>query len=206
MKRESRRQALIEAIQEAGFVCLSQKAWSDITSDELAKTAKMTKRTMYAYFPSLNALYLQLVKVSFERLNAHIEPAIFASQSIAATLLAVGEAYFSFYRNHRVEGRLIVTFDSSAFEKSHADLVRDIARVANRYEPSRLLQASGCDPKTYPPSLGLFLWSSVQGLLSLLDSKASWLYDYYQMDYDAMVRAQIAWLKAVLPQETENKI
>lgn len=204
MKREERKQGFIESIVNAGFHCLAQKPWNEITSDELAKTAGMTKRTMYAYFSSQDELYLHLVKVSFERFNRHIEPTLVATYSISETLLAVGNAYFAFYRSHPVEGRLIVSFDESFFESKHPEAIKAIAEVANRYEPSRILRESGTDPIQYPPSLGLFLWSSIQGLLSLLDSKSSWMYDYYQMDYDSMVKNHMNWLKTILPQETRN--
>lgn len=205
MKREEKRIRTMETILEGAFSLLREKAWNLITSDELAKKANLTKRTLYAHYRSQDALYLHLVQTSFERFNRFIEARLKPNQTVRQTLMTVGRCYFMFYQTHPVEGRLIVSFDASSFGLEYHPSIEDIAVVANQYEPSRIFQRFGCDPSVYPPSLGLFLWSSLQGLLQLYDSKSNWLLEYYHTSFETMMDQQLHWIETVLPQETRNE-
>lgn len=205
MKRDDRKSQYMEDIINAGFALLQERSWDSITSDGLAAKAKMTKRTLYSYVRSQDRLYLYLVKTSFMRFNDYIEISLSSDMSMKATLLAVGRCYFEFYRSHPVEGRLIASFRQSHFEQSEPDLIRDIETLANRFEPSRLIDLRNEDVNPMPRSLGLFLWSSIHGLIQLIESKSEWLFDYYDMTYDQMIDSHLHTLASLFPKEAREK-
>lgn len=104
-----------------------------------------------------------------------------------------------------MEGRLIATFNQSRFDQTEIDLVGEIETLANRYEPSRLMEMQTESSVSLPRSLGLFLWSSIHGLLQLIESKSGWLFAYYDMTYDQMIESHFNTLAKLLPQESREK-
>jgi len=113
---QQRRQAILAAAREVFW----ERGFQGATIPEIARSAELATGTLYLYFPSKEALYLELLIEGYELLLARLTVA-------AARASVMVDAFFDFAREH-----------PQYFEIIFLVLQKERARWEERFEPAQV--------------------------------------------------------------------
>ena len=193
MKREQRSEKIKDKILDTLLELYSDKTFYKMTSDEISKTAGVSKRTLYKYFPSKEEMYLEMVLKCFNKLNAHMKKAADSSQGTPAkeSIMALGRAYLEFSLSSVDMSRVVSEFDQKKYEDKFPELVRKIDRTANEFELAGYVagfyeeKGASCDVDIN--SVAVFLWAQLKGLSDLMSVKSMWIKDHYGISSEKLI-------------------
>jgi AcrR family transcriptional regulator len=198
MKREEKKQRLYQHILDQTLKLLEHKSWSAITAEDIVKQAEVSKRTLYAYFPSIHLIYLALIKKSFEERNAYLDAHIDLDQEIKPLLYNLAKHIMTFSMSSSIEANLINQYDENLYIEQYPVHVKEISDIANKYELSQLFTLKELDTDIYNKYLAIFLWSSITGWIDIIKSKKNWLTTYFQSDIDKLYEEHLNILNKFL--------
>jgi AcrR family transcriptional regulator len=198
MERQQKKDWIREKIIESSLGLLKDRTWESVSSQEICTAAKVSKRTLYAYFRSQDEIYLELVRRCFLELTQDMGTAFSKGDTIIDQFINVGAAYLMYLVNEPVKGSLVVRFDEMRFIQNYPEQVKAISNSANQYELLSLFRQLDLDPEIYDRVLALYLWSHIQGMAQLLISKSMWLEDYYGASMARLIEEQITFIRKVL--------
>lgn len=198
MKREEKKQRLYQHILDQTLKLLEHKSWSAITAEDIVKQAEVSKRTLYAYFPSIHLIYLALIKKSFEERNAYLDAHIDLDQEIKPLLYNLAKHIMTFSMSSSIEANLINQYDENLYIEQYPVHVKEISDIANKYELSQLFINKELDTNIYNKYLAIFLWSSITGWIDIIKSKKNWLTTYFQSDIDKLYEEHLNILNKFL--------
>lgn len=198
MDRNKKKEFIQDTIIQALFSLLEEKSWESLSSNGICEKAGVSKRTLYSYFHSQDEMYLELVKISFERMNVAIGNAMNEGVDVEDKIINLGVAYIQFMLENPVEGTLILNFDEKRFRGTYENQVNAIHMIANHYELKHLFQKLNLDTKIYDSHLAIFLWSHIQGVAQLLHSKGEWMEEYYGVSIQKIVEGQMRLARKML--------
>ena len=99
----------------------SEKSYHDVTMEEIAEEMGVSKGTIYNYFSSKENLYLEILKESFEAIEALLHKEIENRDPAPAKLKKLLTTIFTFYRENRKVLR-ILSRDETHLLKEHFEL------------------------------------------------------------------------------------
>ncbi|AUD65910.1 hypothetical protein BK011_09515 [Tenericutes bacterium MZ-XQ] len=198
MKREEKKQRLYQHILDQTLKLLEHKSWSAITAEDIVKQAEVSKRTLYAYFPSIHLIYLALIKKSFEQRNAYLDAHMDLDQEIKTLLYNLAKHIMTFSLSSSIEANLINQYDENLYIEQYPVHVKEISDIANKYELSQLFINKELDTNIYNKYLAIFLWSSITGWIDIIKSKKNWLTTYFQSDIDKLYEEHLNILNKFL--------
>lgn len=76
MSQSTRKKHTRKRIEDAAIQCFSTRSFSNVTMDEIAENAGITKRTLYKYFPSKAALIASIFEKKLKELYIQEELAL----------------------------------------------------------------------------------------------------------------------------------
>lgn len=172
-RQERRKQRTTDAILDAAEQRFDEHGYSASTIEAIADTADVAIGSIYARFAGKEDLYLALVERLVERNEAYMAAALTGPGSSRVRVLAAGNAYLRFHRDHPVAFRLIGLRD---LERTTDD--RHVAarqRVAGRLtgmlnDLAGAIQAAidtGEIRPIDPRATATFLWGSWNGAIAL---------------------------------------
>ncbi|MBI3457286.1 MAG: TetR/AcrR family transcriptional regulator [Candidatus Rokubacteria bacterium] len=137
--REPRRAKKRSQILEAASRIFAVRIYHRVTMDEVARSARVGKGTLYRYFPSKEDLYLAIVDEAFGLLIRRLEAERAAAVPPATTLCRMIEAivdtfaqHLPFFRLvHRGEGRLFLR-KKQVVRARRVHIARLLAEVLDR--------------------------------------------------------------------------
>lgn len=137
--REPRRAKKRSQILEAASRIFAARIYHRVTMDEVARSARVGKGTLYRYFPSKEDLYLAIVDEAFGLLIRRLEAERAAAGPPATTLCRMIEAivdtfaqHLPFFRLvHRGEGRLFLR-KKQVIRARRVHIARLLAEVLDR--------------------------------------------------------------------------
>jgi AcrR family transcriptional regulator len=94
METDERREQLVRL----GIALFSERAYDEISIDEIAASAEISKGLLYHYFPSKRHFYVAVVRTAAEDMQHVTEPA--PTQSGPEALLAGLDAYLDYVEHH----------------------------------------------------------------------------------------------------------
>jgi len=198
MERQQKKDAIRDKIIAATFDLICERTWESVSSDEICAAAKVSKRTLYAYFRSQDEIYLELVKRSFAQMATCLGAAFSEGNTVTDRIINLGEAYLRFMLDEPVKGALVVRFDEMRFTESYPEQVKWIGEIANANELLALFRQQKLDPEHFDRSLALGLWAHIQGLAQLIVSKKMWLEDYYGIAIENLIAEQMTFVRKIL--------
>ena len=113
------------AIMQAAEETFLQKPYSSTTVDEIAKKAGVTKRTLYSYFPSKLALFVQMFEDYLQKLHKRILSVAQTDLPVYQRFVNILDELFAFNRENEAFMRLFWTLDSDEFD---GDLPEELKR------------------------------------------------------------------------------
>jgi TetR/AcrR family transcriptional regulator len=172
-RQERRKQRTTDAILDAAQRLLHERGYSATTIDAIAEAADVAIGSIYARFAGKEGLYLALVERAIEANEAYIADALASQGSHLERVLAAGEAYLQFHRDHPLAFRLVGLRDlERAGADRHAETRRRIARrLRGMLDDIAATLAQAVDAGEAAPldaqATSVFLWGAWNGTIAL---------------------------------------
>jgi AcrR family transcriptional regulator len=131
-KKEYNRRIKQLAIMRAAEETFLKKPYSAITVNEIARKAGVTKRTLYSYFPSKLALFIQMFEDYLQKLHKRILAAGQSELPACERFINVINELFSFNLENQAFMRLFWTLDSDEFDGEIPEELQQSIRFWNR--------------------------------------------------------------------------
>lgn len=110
-----------DGILRAATDLFSEKGYHEVTMEEIAEEMGVSKGTLYNYFSSKENLYLEILKESFEAIEALLHEEVENSDPAPLKLRKLLAAIFTFYRRNLKVLR-ILSRDETHLLKEHFEL------------------------------------------------------------------------------------
>lgn len=99
----------------------SDKSFHDVTMDEIAERAKVSKGTLYRYFSSKENLYLEILEHTFDSIESILEREVAKSDSAPEKLKKLLYIIIKFYRDN-IDILRILSRDETHLIREHQEL------------------------------------------------------------------------------------
>jgi TetR/AcrR family transcriptional regulator len=169
-----RREEILDAAQHVFF----EKGLYVATMDEIAEKAELSKGTLYLYYKSKEDLYLAVMMRGMEILRDKFAEVAKSGESAAKMLVDLGEAYVSYFSNHKEYFRMIHFMQTPQFHKQVADDMKKSCGTLNRHVwdlvngiLQRCIDEGILRKDLNPVEVGIILWSSTTALLLRIDGE-----------------------------------
>lgn len=116
MKLEEKKLALRKKILESAKEVFLEKRYSSVTTDEIAEHAGITKRTLYKYFPSKLALFINMYDDYLQKLGADMAATAKIKVPSNDIIIMLWDVFFNFTKSNEKFMRLYWMLDSDEFE------------------------------------------------------------------------------------------
>jgi TetR/AcrR family transcriptional regulator len=173
-EKEHRREEILDAAQHVFF----EKGLYAATMDEIAEKAELSKGTLYLYYKSKEDLYLAVMMRGMEILRDKFTKVAMSGESAANMLVALGDAYVSYFSDHREYFRMIHFMQTPQFHKLVTDDMKKSCSTLNRHVwdlvngiLQRCIDDGVLRKDLNPVEVGVILWSSATALLLRIDSE-----------------------------------
>lgn len=110
-----------DEILRAATDLFSEKGYHEVTMEEIAEEMGVSKGTLYNYFSSKENLYLEILKESFEAIEALLHEEVENSDPAPLKLRKLLTTIFTFYRQN-LEVLRILSRDETHLLKEHFEL------------------------------------------------------------------------------------
>jgi AcrR family transcriptional regulator len=131
-KKEYNRRIKQLAIMRAAEETFLKKPSSAITVNEIARKAGVTKRTLYSYFPSKLALFIQMFEDYLQKLHKRILAAGQSELPAYDRFIDIINELFAFNQENQAFMRLFWTLDSDEFDGEIPEELKQGIRIWNR--------------------------------------------------------------------------
>jgi len=186
MGRAGRRDAILEEAMRV----FSSKGYAAASLGEIAAAAGITRSSMYEYFPSKKALFLEVLSRQTAAAIAYVEPKVTAAGSGETRMRTAVAAYFEYAVDNPAAWRLL--FDRSREGDPEVQRLRWEVRSASVEVIKRLLRAdfeqAGIDADTLAGPV------IVELAVSALDGATRWRERHPETPVDELVGAVIRML------------
>lgn len=162
-------------IQEATVKLFSRKNYNDVTMDEIAAQAEITKRTLYKYFPSKAALFGSIFENYLHRIWENALALNTEDCTYTETLRALFDDLRSFTEDNTDFMRLFWMITSGALEEDiPAELMTQIRALNRLIVEASLGKLRGKEPtgifRHIPPEVAVHMLSAVnKGIFFQID-------------------------------------
>lgn len=204
MNRDEKKKLIEERIITAIIENLNVKSLESMTSEEIARWAKVSKRTLYQYFDSKKEMYLGVVLYCFRELSNAIEDQNSKNTSDDPwhEIESIGKIYMKYCLDNTDKAMIMLSFNEMDYIDDYEAWIKKIQEHSNKFELSsyikRLYEYHGKRPKVSIASLSLYLWAEIQGLSELILSKRSWIREYYKIDEEQLINEHLMLGKQLL--------
>jgi AcrR family transcriptional regulator len=204
MNRAEKKLMIEEKIVMAIIEGLQKKELDEMSSDEIASRAEVSKRTLYKYFASKKEMYLGVVKYCFKELSEKTHKQVEKNISDDPYMMigCIGDTYLQYCLSSRVKCKAITSFNENDYNVEFPEKVNEIVRYSSTFEISSFVERFYKYHKIRPVmsinSLSIYLWAHIQGLSSLLLSKQSWIESYYKVEINDLIKEHIQLGKIIL--------
>jgi TetR/AcrR family transcriptional regulator len=172
-RNERRKERTAKAILGAAEREFTAHGFHDTRIDDIAARADVAVGSVYVHFGSKEGLYLALLERAFEVEQTYMATALEAGAEPLERLLAAGDAYLRFYRDHPDYFRILVfphtdippdTDLPEPFQRLAARAERQIERFAGLIDQA---VKSGSARRVNPYRAAKFLWGAWSGVIAL---------------------------------------
>ena len=116
-----------QEILESARQLIEQKAYEEITMEDIAATVSLSRPALYLYYKNKAEIYLALLTRGLQELNEGYDRALNALNEAKPvdTLKAAAIAFFEFYGRNHAYFDLLITKRSELVRESGIDIVED---------------------------------------------------------------------------------
>ena len=177
-----------EELLELGLELFSARAYDEVSLDEIAAAAGISKGLVYHYFPSKRDLYVASLKVASDRLLACTAPD--PGLPKAAQLYHALTAYLDFVERYAKSYTALIKGGVGSDREAAA--IVDLSRTAII---DRVLSAIDVDPRTVPAALRLV----VRGWIGFVEAVSTDWLETQSITKEQLLQLMAGSLAATLP-------
>lgn len=195
MGRENKKEAVAalhrERIMKAAEKLFSEKGYAQTTINDISKGSEYSRRTIYAYFESKDDILHHIIEKGLQALKADIEYAVKSNDDFVVGYKAICMAMRKYQKEYPHSMDNVNSANATNFDLSNAsDTVKHILCLGT--EINTILESfietgrkSGVVRKDIVPMLTVYvLWSSINALLTLADTKGQFICAQFAMSED----------------------
>jgi len=146
------------------------------TVDEIAEACELSKGTLYLYYCCKEDLIVAVSMRGMDVMNDLFREAISTGEPTIKLIENLGEAYYSFFKNHRMYFRLLYFFESPQFHTQVSAGMKEMCIIHERKTWDIItdlikggIQEGMIHKDLDPLEVAIMLWSNSNGFLRLLD-------------------------------------
>lgn len=169
-ERENRKNAILKAARKLFF----DKGFRQITVENIAKKAELSKGSIYLYFNSKEEIYSQILLNDIDKFHERVADILEHSSSAFDALIRLAEIYVDFFLNDRELFRILMNFmlhndDMNLPEDINDHLIKTTNRTVSIIEQ---VFKFGIEKGEFPPDINLrmnrnAIWGLLNGIISL---------------------------------------
>ena len=203
-EKRQRRNAILDAAEKVFF----SGDFREVTVDDVAAEAELSKATLYAYFEGKEDMYLAVHMRGMNRLREMFEDVAAHGERGIDRVRAIGEAYYEFSKKYPDYSRAMIHFEkkacalgdsAEAASQMHASgrtvlgLVEDAIRAG--------IEDGSIRPDLEPASTALLLWAQTDGVINLIHGAGVHLKECHDVEADELMEKSFALLRTALSRE-----
>jgi AcrR family transcriptional regulator len=193
-ERLARKNEIITAAERV-FI---QKGFDNSTMEDIAKEAEFTKKTLYSYFESKEALYYEIMLIGFKTLNALYNSELNENVEIGEIekIKKIGYTFINFSRDYPGYFKAIADYQTKDFDfqdNKNNSLVKD-CYIAGEYSFELLsnciitgIKKGEVSDKVDASTVCLMLWATMLGFISLMNKKEKYINVYLKKGINEIV-------------------
>lgn len=198
MGRENKKEAVAalhrDRIMKAAEKLFSEKGYAQTTIDDISKASEYSRRTIYTYYESKDDILHHIIEKGLQTLKADIEYAVSSNDDFVAGYRAICMAMIQYRKEYPHSIDNVSNSNAANIDLSNAsDTLKHILCLGT--EINEILESfietgkrSGVVRKSIVPMLTVYvLWSSINALLTLADTKGPFICAQFSMPEDAFL-------------------
>jgi len=169
-ERENRKNAILKAARKLFF----DKGFRQVTVEDIAKKAELSKGSIYLYFNSKEEIYSQILLNDIDKFHERVADILQYSSGASDALVRLTEIYVDFFLNDRELFRILMNFmlhnnDMNLPEDINDHLIKTTNRTVSIIEQ---VFKFGIEKGEFPPEINLrmnrnAIWGLLNGIISL---------------------------------------
>jgi AcrR family transcriptional regulator len=169
-ERENRKNAILKAARKLFF----DKGFRQVTVENIAKKAELSKGSIYLYFNSKEEIYSQILLNDIDKFHERVADILQHSSGASDALVRLTEIYVDFFLNDRELFRILMNFmlhnnDMNLPEDINDHLIKTTNRTISIIEQ---VFKFGIEKGEFPPEINLrmnrnAIWGLLNGIISL---------------------------------------
>jgi AcrR family transcriptional regulator len=169
-ERENRKYAILKAARKLFF----DKGFRQVTVENIAKKAELSKGSIYLYFNSKEEIYSQILLNDIDKFHERVADILQHSSGASDALVRLTEIYVDFFLNDRELFRILMNFmlhnnDMNLPEDINDHLIKTTNRTISIIEQ---VFKFGIEKGEFPPEINLrmnrnAIWGLLNGIISL---------------------------------------
>lgn len=191
-EKEQRRNDIVDAAEKLFF----ENGINNVSMEDVAKEAELSKGTLYLYFKSKEELHWAVMKRGFFIMGKHMENAVNESENGFENLVAIGRAFVDFTSSHSDYFEAILFFEGKDFNTMNLDPCVFEEFFDN--SPIKLLHTAvqkGIDDGSLRSdfsvnALATTLWAQTLGLMQVMTKKRQ-IFEMYEMSREDLVQSHL---------------
>ncbi len=195
MGRENKKEAVAalhrERIMKAAEKLFSEKGYAQTTIDDISKASEYSRRTIYTYYESKDDILHHIIEKGLQTLKTDIECAVNSNDDFVMGYRAICMAMSQYQKEYPHSIDNVNNSNAANIDLSNAsDTVKHILGLGT--EINTILESfvergkkSGVVRKDIVPMLTVYvLWSSINALLTLADTKGPFICAQFAVSED----------------------
>ncbi len=193
-KKEYNKKLKQLAIIRAAEEIFLNKPYGSITVNEIARNAGVTKRTVYSYYPSKLALFIQMFEDYLQKLHKQILTISHKDLPPDEKILRIMDTQFCFTRDNQSFMRLFWTLDSQEFDGElpqeltqsiclwNRDMIETATKIVKQGQDQGLIVK--CDPELLVHTMsayvkGIIFHTNKEAKLNIARVEVQGLYELF---------------------------
>lgn len=178
-EKERRRAEILDAAEQVAAVV----TWDDMTMDQVARKARLSRALLYVYFKDKSDLMYGLAERGLQMLRQHFTEALSSRERGIDQIAAVGMAYVKFSRDYSVYFDVMARCELESAEDVDPESNQGGCMLCGDSVHDLIVQAieRGIDDGSIrkdcgvPNVVGISLWGFMHGVIQIATNKANYL-------------------------------
>ena len=195
MGRENKKEAVAalhrERIMKAAEKLFSEKGYGQTTIDDISKASEYSRRTIYAYYESKDDILHHIIEKGLQTLKSDIEYAVNSNDDFVAGYRVICMAMCQYKKEYPHSTEHVNSANSGSFDMENASVTlkhilclgTEINEILAEFIEKGKRKGVVC--KNIVPMLAVYvLWSSINALLTLADTKGKFICEQFAISED----------------------
>lgn len=196
-EKEQRRDLILDAAEKV----FKGKGFQEVTVDNIADAAELSKGTIYLYFKSKEDILLAIHLRGEEIMYQMFQKATTTDEPVIHLINNLGEAYYEFFKRYPHYFRTSQFFNNPQFHKEASQEVLDQCREHGKKVWSLVsglvdlaVKEKIFRPDIIPLQAAIILWSTGTLLMQQMDTQGDYWKEYIKIDLEQTMKTAYRYM------------